>query len=313
MTPLIQKRQPEGIPTGGQFAGTEHSEPNITLARLAVNPAYVRGRLRAYGLNGRLSVDQTEELIDVLNAGLDFSDRSIEEAADRILHRDRGYGASDARTVTVLEQELREAGRIEEANALARVAAASPMDYPNEAESTFATEEELAELASRLLPDGIETPVPVSDPRLQSGQVFDKVIDEDGTVFHRRRPGVFAGTPYAMRIQASRPLSEDERNQFASLVGYTYASTIRGESLGDAHPDTPYSFIVAADMTKTRRDDLGQGLDEFETNLPENLQEGTRIRTTNRTGPIGTQAVEGFHDPDLTFEIYYDDIFDPGV
>ncbi|MGK3708913.1 hypothetical protein [Arthrobacter sp. IK3] len=312
MTPITQKRQPEGIPAGGQFAGTSHSESPVALGRPTVNPAYVRERLRVYGLNGRLSVEQTDELIDVLNADLDFTDRSIEKAADRILHRDRGYGAEDARTVTTLEKELRDAGRTEEANALARVAAARPMDYLNEGDGTFATDEELAELASRLLPDGVDTPVSSADPRLQAGEVFDKVMDEAGTVFHRRRDGVFAGTPYAMRIQANRPLTEDDRHRFASLVGYTYASTIRGESIGHPHPDTPYSFIVDADMTKSRRDDLGQGLEEFESELPDILQEGSRVRTTNRTGPVGTQAVEGFHDPDLKFEIYYDDVFDPG-
>lgn len=313
MTPIFQKRQPEGIPTGGQFAGAVHPEPGIALTLPAVNPAYVSDRLRAYGLNGRLSVDQTEELIEGLNADLDLTDQNIEKTADRILRRDRGYGADDARTITTLERELRQEGRLEEANALARVAAAMPSYMQDDASRERVDPKTVEGLAVALLPDGRTEPVGVNDPRLQAGEIFDKVIDADGTVFHRRRPGVFAGTPYAMRIQANRPLTEDERHQFASLVGYTYASTIRGESLGDAHPDTPYSFIVAADMTKTRRDDLGLGLHEFETSLPENLQEGTRVRTTNRTGPIGTQAVEGFHDPDLAFEIYYDDILDPGA
>ncbi|MCC3292487.1 hypothetical protein [Arthrobacter sp. zg-Y1110] len=312
MTLIIQKRTPAGVPTGGQFAGAAHSESQVSLGPPTVNPAYVRERLRVYGLNGRMSVEQTDELIEGLNADLDFTDQSIEKTADRILRRDRGYGADDARTVTTLEKELREAGRIEEANALARVAAASPMDYLNEGDDTFASDEELAELASRLLPDGINAPVDTSDQRVQNGEIFDRVMTEDGTVFHRRRPGTFAGTPYSMRFQANRPLSEEERKQAASLIGYTYAATIRGENVSDPEQDTPYSFIVGSDMTKSRRDDLGDGLAEFEDQLPHLLQHGSPVRTTNRKGPVGSRAVDGLADPDLKFEIYYDDVFEPG-
>jgi hypothetical protein len=36
-----------------------------------------------------------------------------------------------------------------------------------------------------------------------------------------------------------------------------HRSTIAGESLSEPYADSPYSFVVSADMTKSRRDDVG--------------------------------------------------------
>lgn len=113
-----------------------------------------------------------------------------------------------------------------------------------------------------------------------------------------------------MRFQANRELTEDEKQQFAGLIGYAYRSAVRGEPIGSPISDSPYSFVVSADTTKSRRDDLGQALEEFEDLLPEIVQDGSPVRTTNRSGPgtEGTRLVEGLNDPNLKFEIYYDDI-----
>jgi hypothetical protein len=93
-------------------------------------------------------------------------------------------------------------------------------------------------------------------------------------------------------------------------VGYTYRSTIAGESIAYAFRDTPFSLVVWADMTKPSRDDLGMGLEDFEEALPQILSEGSPIRKTDRSGPgtKGTRLVEGF-GADLAAEIYYDDAF----
>jgi hypothetical protein len=63
-------------------------------------------------------------------------------------------------------------------------------------------------------------------------------------------------------------------------------------------------------MTKSSRDDLGMGLEDFEEALPQILSEGSPIRKTDRSGPgtKGTRLVEGF-GADLAAEIYYDDAF----
>lgn len=144
-------------------------------------------------------------------------------------------------------------------------------------------------------------------PDVQAGKVFD-AVSSDGTVFHRRREGVYPDWPYAMRFQASRPLSDDEVQRFAQLVGYQYRASVRGEPLGWPERDTPYSFVVAADCTKTSSDDIGIALEEFEDNLTATVLEGSPVRKTDRSGPgtRGTRLIEGFNEPDLTFHVYYD-------
>jgi hypothetical protein len=161
-----------------------------------------------------------------------------------------------------------------------------------------------------------------TSPEVQSGKVFDTVavIDQyeingqwrdSTTQFYRRRPGVFAGNPYAMRIQANRPLSDEETYKMAGLMGYAYRATIAGEPIGGPMRDSPYSFVVSADMTKTSRDDLGMGLEDFEEMLARVLAEGSPIRKTDRAGAgtQGTRLVDGFGD-DLQFELYYDDVLE---
>lgn len=153
------------------------------------------------------------------------------------------------------------------------------------------------------------TPVYVDHPEIQAGAVRNKVLSVDGsTTFTRRRDGVFPSEPYQMRFQTSRPISDGEMHQMAGAIGYAYASKVRGESLGEPVRDSPYSFVVDADTTKSRRDDLGQALEEFEAQLPGMIHDGSPVRTTDRNGPAGTRLVMGLGDPDLMFETYYDHV-----
>lgn len=150
------------------------------------------------------------------------------------------------------------------------------------------------------------------DAEVLNGKVLDTmtVVNDDGyaETFYRRREGVYAAWPYSMRFQANRPLSDEESNHLAQLIGYQYRSTVRGESMGDPERDTPYSFVMSADTTKTSSDDLGMALERFEDGLNGTVQEGSPVRTTNRSGPKGTRLVDGFNDPDLKIEIYYDSV-----
>lgn len=301
----LTKRQPIGTTAGGQFAPTAHPESNVSLSRPTVGADFAESRIRDLDLAGRLDSEQITEVTTRLNESLDFSDRNIEAVTDAIHVRDFGVTATDERSVRNLRDELHALGRGEEADALSRVANVSAR--VREEHDTFLSHEEF----EALQPDGITKPVPASDPRVQAGEVFDKILDENGKTFHRRRPGTYPGTPYAMRFQANRPLTEEEQSQAASLIGYTYAATIRGEKIGYPKQDTPYSFVVSADMTKSRRDDLGDGVAEFEDQLPYLLQGGSPVRTTNRKGAVGSRLIEGLNDPDLKFEIYYDDVFEP--
>jgi len=53
-------------------------------------------------------------------------------------------------------------------------------------------------------------------------------------------------------------------------------------------------------------------LEEFEDTLPTMINEGSPVRKTDRAGAgtKGTRLVEGMHEPGLTFEVYYDSVYD---
>ncbi len=155
--------------------------------------------------------------------------------------------------------------------------------------------------------------------RAQSGAKLDKinVIDSwsgdatEGTVYHRRREGVHPDTPYSIRVQANRQISNEEARHLAGLMGYAYRSTVAGESLGDVQRDTAYSFIVSADTTKSSRDDLGMALEDFEQQYPAIVKTGSPVRKTDRSGPgtKGTSLVPAFDDDSIELELYYDDVY----
>ena len=155
-------------------------------------------------------------------------------------------------------------------------------------------------------------PVRADDPRLLMGEVFDAVEDSEGTgrVFHRSRPGVSPSEPYAMRFQTDRELTTDEAEQLAGLIGYHYRVTVSGESMEYPRFETPFAMNIGADTTKSRRDDLGQALHDFEAGLPEIIRDGSPLRTTDRAGAgtKGTRLIEGFGGRTPKLEIYYDDV-----
>jgi len=152
--------------------------------------------------------------------------------------------------------------------------------------------------------------------KAQAGEILNTIdVKQDGYIrrFYRRGSGVTAdpqvpgGDFYEIRLQANRKLSPDEAQKLAGITGYQYRSTIAGESIGDPYQDTPYSIVVGADSTKSARDDLGDGLFDFEATLNEMVKNGTPIRKTNRAGvgTQGTRLIDGFGE-DLKIEIYYD-------
>lgn len=142
------------------------------------------------------------------------------------------------------------------------------------------------------------------------GPVVSDEVEADGIIFYRRRPGVFPNWPYAMRFQANRKLSDDDVKRMAGLVGYSYRRTVAGEPLSDPVRDSDYSFYVFADTTKTASDDLGMALERFEGELPGMFLEGSDVRKTDRAGAgtKGTRLIDGFNDPGLKVELYYDDV-----
>lgn len=146
---------------------------------------------------------------------------------------------------------------------------------------------------------------------LQTGAVVGMMIVADPkyngeeTVFHRRTNEVTPNEPYQIRIQANRRLNGEDVKRMASLLGYSYSTTVRGENLDMPYQDTPFSFVVSADTTKSRRDDLGQALYDLEKVYPKMLVEGTPQRKTQNF----TRAIDGFNDDSLEVEFYYDSVY----
>ena len=154
-----------------------------------------------------------------------------------------------------------------------------------------------------------------ADKGAQEGVVYDEldVIDPEypnsPITFYRRKDGVSGLEPDHIRIQANRKLNDEDVKTMASLLGYKYSTTVAGERLGWPKRDTPYSFVVFADMSKTRRDDLGEAMGELEKEFPESLDGGSPILKRGSKGKVaGERAIDGFGEKDLRVEIYYDSV-----
>ena len=266
-----------GVPTGGQFATTQHTEPDMDL------PA------PAESFDERIQ----RERIDA-PWGWDTFAATIGEYEARELY-DTHHGSLGAAMADRLSTPM------------------LPARSEDPWEGTSARDRIRAGMNTAAAQHGLvpPAPVPVEHPAVQGGAVFDSVSVDD-QVFHRRQDKVYPGEPYAIRLQANRPLTDDEARHVAGAMGYAYRATVAGEPLGMPHRDTPYSFVVSADTTKSARDDLGVALEAFEDMLPTMIDEGSSVRKTDRAGAgtKGTRLVEGMHEPDLAFEVYYDDVYD---
>jgi len=266
-----------GVPTGGQFTASQHSEPDMDL------PAPVES------FDERIQ----RERIEAPWGWDNFSTALGEDAARELYDTHRGsLGAAMADQLSGQHRWPRRDDPWEGTSARDRIRAGM---------NTAAAQHGLVQSA----------PVPVEHPAVQGGAVFDTVSVDD-QVFHRRRDKVNPREPYAIRLQANRPLTDDEARHVAGAMGYAYRATVAGEPLGMPERDTPYSFVVSADTTKSPRDDLGVALEAFEDMLPTMIDEGSSVRKTDRAGDgtKGTRLIDGMHEPDLAFEVYYDDVFD---
>lgn len=144
------------------------------------------------------------------------------------------------------------------------------------------------------------------------------LVPVDTIRFHKidESKGVFAGEPYALRVQVGKRLTNAQVDQLGQIVGYAWAQHVRGERLGQAkrHGHSAVVFF-SADSTKSVRDDIGEAWDDFLADLPGMVRDGSPIRTTNRKGPgtRGTRLVEGLGDVgEVT--VWVDDVWtDEGV
>ncbi|GAA4034610.1 hypothetical protein GCM10023063_18440 [Arthrobacter methylotrophus] len=285
-------RQPKGVPVGGQFAATAHAEPSVALRAPAVQSEFVTDRLHNLGLLDQLTDDQIHGVTTKLNDSLDFTDRNIEETAELVHFLDHGYSIQTAREAQAGVSKLRELGLTDEADSLELIRTAQV------AKALHAPRHALAQ--AEPVPDGKTEPVPLGDPRLQSGEVFDRVKVHD-IVFNHASISGYPQDTQAIRFQANRPLTDAEAYTLSGVVGYANSSAIGGEPLDDPsvgpQRDTPYSFIASIDTNKGRQGNF----EKFETMLPELIANGSAPRSTKG----GTRAIEPFGDPDLKLEVYY--------
>ncbi len=269
-----------GVPTGGQFSASQHSEPDMDLTAPFES------------FDERIQRERIEAPWGWDNFAATIGDYEARELYDTH-HGSLGAAMADRLSTPMLPSRRDDPWEGTSARDRIRAGmntAPQPAPVPD-------------------VPDG--GPVPVEHPAVQGGAVFDSVSVDD-QVFHRRQDKVYPGEPYAIRLQANRPLTDDEARHVAGAMGYAYRATVAGEPLGMPHRDTPYSFVVSADTTKSARDDLGVALEAFEDMLPTMIDEGSSVRKTDRAGAgtKGTRLVEGMHEPDLAFEVYYDDVHD---
>lgn len=286
-------RQPKGIPVGGQFSATTHTEPTLSLGAPTVAPEYVGTRLKELDLSAHLNLDQLDEIASRLNDSKDFTDRNIQTIADDLHLRAHGYSASQARDAEEGLRMLRAAGLNDRADALEAVTDARLANARGAAKEYGAHRAEP-------LPDGKTVPVPHDDPRLQAGEVFDRVLAED-QVFTHSSAIDYPQDTQSIRFQANRPLTDEEAYALSGVVGYANRSAIGGEPLDNPavgpSRDTPYSFIAHIDTNKGRQGDF----QKFEAMIPDIIANGSQVRPTKGD----TRAIEAFGDPDLKLEVYY--------
>lgn len=315
----------EGVAGGGQFVVQPESEQDATAADTLNRHSRVSA-LRV-DMHVGLAEGHVEEAFSEIRSSwatrhtgsktdrVFWAKQSLEsaitaqaEAIEKLEHLADGDTDTAKARLDANELQIQKLTRwLASADTLAKEAAASQAEF--EAMLAARGSVKAAVVAEVGAPDGsADNPVKPDDPRLLAGEVFDTVEDAEGTVFHRRRDGVFPGEFYTMRFQADRKLTPEEIQQFAGLVGYTYRSTVAGERLDSAKPDTDYSFTIFADSTKSSRDDVGMALEKFEEDLPAAIRDGSPVRKTNQSGEgtKGTRLVEGFGE--IKFEIYYDSV-----
>jgi hypothetical protein len=112
----------------------------------------------------------------------------------------------------------------------------------------------------------------------------------DGVTYYRLDDdaGIYADVPYAIRVQVDVPLTEEQANTLAALVGYAYAKT-GGERGNGFTQDSPNSIMYWCDTTKGR---AYQRLDQFFGDARIYIVEGSPQRKTKNM----TRLVEGLGD-----------------
>jgi len=195
MTPA-QAAQQHNRDGGGRYKSKAHAEANVSLG---FGPVVTRAMMQErMGMRPQdfISQDAFDALVDPVHEhmedygsyGVDDMDEAISQVSRRtlgrdvIVDRDLAFAAEGAELeptqVTRIQDELR---RLREDSAALTRIQLTGLDRQAEDRDT----------SSRIGDGGPDNPVGFDDPRLQGGEVFDTVVSETGTVYHRRREGVY--------------------------------------------------------------------------------------------------------------------------
>lgn len=101
----------------------------------------------------------------------------------------------------------------------------------------------------------------------------------------KTNPGEFS---YAFALTFNGILSPREKLYVEQIIGYLSRQAMKmpsGEVPGFDWLWNGQAVVVDLDTTKTYSDDISDGFDIFWEKLPEMLETGSPIRTTNRAGP----------------------------
>ncbi|KQO98854.1 hypothetical protein [Leifsonia sp. Leaf264] len=147
------------------------------------------------------------------------------------------------------------------------------------------------------------TTASINDPRVQAGELFDFLVEDDGTVFERYHDGSRAPMfPQRGRFQTSRPLTDDEREHFLNLANHGWAAELHAVD-GDVvfeKSDSPTSLIVTFPPVLK-----ADNVDEYLGWLRAYVSEGTRERKSDKVAPAGSRRFSGIEKPPV-FEFFFE-------
>lgn len=117
--------------------------------------------------------------------------------------------------------------------------------------------------------------------------------EECETPYYKVEGNVYADHFYSFLIKTSRPVTDEELGQVASILGYRFRMTVGGEGLEWPDRLSEDTFVIVTDATKGNMNHFG----DFHDGLNDFIASGTNIRKR-----CGTRAIEGIED--LTVDFY---------
>jgi len=146
-----------------------------------------------------------------------------------------------------------------------------------------------------------ERPKFIESFRLTDPNELPEAVAYDGILYHLTGGNITSDEFYSMRVHFNRELTPEEKEKLFHILAYTWKSTVAGESLDNPENDTTFSMVVPADITKSRRSQPYEAVEDFEAKYEDYIQNGTPLRKDS------TRQVEGLGG-DIKVRFYYDNV-----